>query len=311
MIIIVLDKFEIHYFLKPNSHSLDAIIQNRCEAEFLAIAYEIAKSLDLDITLNAEALREGGLKEVWEVIGKNSNQISVLLIALTAVFSYLAIPDTDLNELQKENLRLQNYQLKQEILSNDLKEKDVLIPLEAANRNSKIITRRSNFYKLLHSSPEVKKVGFTNFNSNNKTKKTELIIGRPSFIHFIQRSNKLPVEIDENALIEIVAPVLREGSAKWKGIYKDEQIGFHMMDHIYREAVLNKKISFIRGHSIKCILEIHRELNETGEIIIKKYSVKTVLETLQNDLSQETNSGKKHRKAKAIAGEQNDFFIQK
>jgi hypothetical protein len=61
-----LKKFEIHYFLPDNMHSMDAVVKNKCEAEFLAIAYEVIRLLELDITLNTEALKEGGLRDIWE-----------------------------------------------------------------------------------------------------------------------------------------------------------------------------------------------------------------------------------------------------
>tara|TARA_B100001765_G_C19431725_1_gene305876 strand:- start:225 stop:905 length:681 start_codon:yes stop_codon:yes gene_type:complete len=222
----------------------------------------------------------------------------------------MAIPDSDLTELQKENLKLQNQQLRYEIQKNNLNESDVIYPIKLANENPKVITRRSNFYKTLNNNQEVKKVGFSKFNKNNEKDKSEMIIKRPSFINFIQRSNKLPVEIDENAVIEIVAPVLREGGSKWKGIYLDEPIGFVISDIVYKTSVLNKEISFTSGNSIKCVLEIHKELNEVGEEIVKKYNVQTVLETIKSGSSQETPSGKRYKKVKAINGVQNDFFAQ-
>ena len=61
---ITAEKFEIHYYLKDGSHSMDAVVKNKCEAELLAVAYEIIDLLDLDVTINAEALREGGVKEL-------------------------------------------------------------------------------------------------------------------------------------------------------------------------------------------------------------------------------------------------------
>jgi hypothetical protein len=77
-------------------------------------------------------------------------------------------------------------------------------------------------------------------------------------------SVELPIEIDENAQIEIVAPVLRKGKTRWKGIYNEEFINFFMDDPIYNDAVLAKQISFKSGDVITCVLEIHRELN--GEL---------------------------------------------
>ena len=287
---------------------MDAVVKNECEAEFLAVAYEVISLLDLDITLNAEALQEGGIKELWKVLGENSSQLTVFLLVLTAVFTYQMIPDSELTGLQKENLRLQNEQLRKELLQSEINENTIKNHVTSANENQKIVTRRSNFYRKLDHNLEVRKLGFSTLDKDQKPIGDEIIILKGDFLHFIQRSNKLPVETDESAQIEIVAPVLREGKAKWKGIYNEESISFFMDDHIYKDAVLSKRISFTSGNVITCVLEIHKELNEVGEVVIKKYSVQTVLDKIENGTAKETSSGKKYRADKKIQDSQGEFF---
>ncbi|MDD3019888.1 MAG: hypothetical protein PHX61_02775 [Alphaproteobacteria bacterium] len=304
----IANKFEIHYFLNNDSHSMDAVVKNSCEAEFLAVAYEIIDFFELDITLNAEVLREGGIRELWEALGKNSSQLTILLLVLTAIFTYCMIPDSELTQLQKENLKLQNEKLKEELSKIEVNKKIVDTHIENANKNQKIVTRRSNFYKTLNANQEVTKVGFSTLDKDQKRVGNEVIVPRTEFIYFIQRSNKLPIEIDENAQIEIVAPVLREGKAKWKGLYNEELISFFMDDRIYKAAVLTKQISFKNGDILTCVLEIHKELNEVGEIVITKYSVQTVLDKIENDLPTETQGGKKYRREKKIQDSQGKLF---
>ena len=59
-------KFELHYFLSNDIHSIDAILRNKCEAELLAIVYEAISIMGLDVTIEAEALQEGGSKRIME-----------------------------------------------------------------------------------------------------------------------------------------------------------------------------------------------------------------------------------------------------
>lgn len=186
------NKFEIHYFLKDGSHSMDATDKNKCEAEFLAVAYEIIDLLDLGITLNAEALREGGVKDVWEFIGKNSPQFLVICAVLTALFAYKGIPDAELTGLKKENLRLENKKLKEELSKIEISEDVVEAHIKTVNENQKVVTRRSNFYRILNLNEEVQQVGFSTLDKDQKPLGNEIVVQRPNFLHFIQRTNKLP-----------------------------------------------------------------------------------------------------------------------
>ncbi len=43
--IVEIDLFQIHYYLKDKSHSMDALTLNKVEAEFLKISKEVAKYL--------------------------------------------------------------------------------------------------------------------------------------------------------------------------------------------------------------------------------------------------------------------------
>lgn len=298
-------KFEIHYFLQNDSHSMDAIVRNKCEAEFLAIAYEIIRTLELVFTLEAEAHEEGGLRDIWKFVGKNGTQISIFIAALALIVSLKPATDVTLTELQKEETRLSIEEkklniekLKRELSDGNTPTQETLKKAStAANQNHVIVVHKSNFYKKLNYYEKVTQVGFTALDNDNNPVSNEMIIPRSDFPKFILLSNKLPVEIIEDAQIEIVAPVLREGRAKWKGIYVDPPaISFEMNDTAFKEAVLAKQISFKNGDIIRCVLEIHREVNEVGEIIIIKYAVQAVLDKIENGIRTETESGKKYRR---------------
>lgn len=298
-------KFEIHYFLQNNSHSMDAIVRNKCEAEFLAIAYEIIRILELGITLEAEAHEEGGLRDIWNFIGENGTQISILISVLALIVALKPETDTELVELQKTETRLSIEEKKLNIeklkreSSGDNNPTQVTLKKASAsvNQNHKVVVHKSNFYKKLSHYDKVTQVGFSILDDKSKPISSETYVPRSEFNKFVLLSNRLPTETIEDAQIKIVAPVLLEGRAKWKGIYVDPPaISFEMNDTAFKEAVLSKQISFKSGDIILCVLEINRELNEVGEIVITKYAVQTVLDKIENGIKIETESGKKYRR---------------
>jgi hypothetical protein len=61
------NKFELHYFFNDDdkSHSMDAVIRNKCEHELIQIATTIAKELNIQIKVETQAYKEGGLTEIW------------------------------------------------------------------------------------------------------------------------------------------------------------------------------------------------------------------------------------------------------
>lgn len=303
---VAMNKFETHYFLRDEQHSMNAVMRNKCEAELLAVVYELIEIFELDITLNAEALQEGGLRQLWSSCGKHAGPAGFIISVLTFIVTCAGLPDRELVELQKENLRLQNEQIKQDGGKVDVDAFQSY--LETAFKNPKVAVRRSNFYRELNDNPEVTDVGFSILDERQEIVGDEIVVPKSRFMGFILETNKLPVEIDENAEIEIVAPVLRESKAQWKGIYKGEIIGFYMDDPAYRRDVLDKKVSFKNGNAIVCVLNIHKELNEVGDEIVKKYSVATVLDRIESGSSVETISGKIYRHEKRLKNAQADLF---
>ena len=311
---ITAEKFEIHYYLKDGSHSMDAVVKNKCEAELLAVAYEIIDLLDLDVTINAEALREGGVKELWNLFVKETSvgeKIVIVLMLLQTAIALIPKNDPELVKLQKEEIALSIEEKKLNIqkLEDELANGEVSEATKAIiNGNPKIVTRRSNFYRKLNFGEEVKEVGFSTLDKNQEPLGNEIIIPKRDFPHFILRTNKLPIDTDENAQIEIVAPVLQKGNAKWRGIYKGETINFSMNDPDFKEAVLAKQISFKNGDVIVCVLDIHRELNEIGEVKPKDYIVRIVLDKHENGVLTETSEGKKYRREKKVRDSQGELF---
>ncbi len=288
-------KFEIHYHLQNKSHSIDALVRNKCEAEFLAIAYEIISQFELGITLEAEAWSEGGLRDRWKTLSFTDKIASVTLLVTVLATVMSRVPVSD--PLQDTKNCLEIEKLRQELSQDVISQTVIDSCAEYIQKSPKIRTRRSNFYKHLRHNEKVYKIGFSSLDEDSAPITDEKTVLRPDFPKFILLSNKLPVEIIEDAQIEIVAPVLREGNAKWKGIYiEPTPISFEMNDREFKQAVLAKQISFKNGDIILCVLEIHREVNEVGELATPKYAVQTVLDKIENGVRKETASSKKYRR---------------
>ncbi len=309
------EKLELHYYFNDVSHSMNALVRNQCESEFLAIAIEIAKELNFAVELESEAYREGGLKEIWKVIGKNGVQVSILISVIAIVSSRVPLNDPEIDDLQKQNLRLSIEEkklrirmLNKELEQDHVNENTIIKVAEALETNLKIVTRKSNFYKQLNRYNKVDRIGFSSLNSNDFPIIDERIVLRNKFRNFIIQSHNLTPIIVEDALIEIVAPVLREGRFKWKGVYDNESIYFSMNDKEFNLDVLHEVISFKHGTAIECVLLNHQKLDETGEIQITGHSVSTVLRKIDSNENVETLQGKKYKFNKKQVDAQASLF---
>lgn len=311
-------KFEIHYYLADKSHSMNAVIKNKCEAEFLAVANEVAAIFGIQLELESQALEEGGIREIWIAIGTNSAQIALLISALTFVFSLVPQQDQELIDLQKQEVRLSIEEkkltiekLKKESEKGRLTEEAINSTAQIAIDSYKVVTRRSNFYKSISNCEKTYQVGFSCLDLENKPLDDEKIVKNSNFRNFFVTSNELkPIEI-KSARIEIVSPVLKEGKAKWKGIYEGESISFSMDDKEFKRAVLSREISFKNGAEIVCVLFIHKKVDELGEVVTSGYSVDVVIENIDSGLSKETPQGKKYRHTQKLIEAQNDLFQDK
>ncbi len=308
-------KFELHYYLADASHSMNALVRNKCEAEFLAVATEVANVLGIYLELDCEALKEGGVREIWSALGVNSAQIALLISTLTLIWSVIPHDDQELIDLQKEDLRLSIEQRKKALrdISEDLENGQVRAETiesaaNIASRNYKVVTRKSNFYKTISLYEKIISVGFGNLDCSGKSVSDEKIVNRSDFSRFILTSHDLEPLVDSSAYVEIVAPVLVEGKAKWKGTYDGQLISFHMNDRDFKAAVTSKRMSFKNGDGIVCVLHVHKKLDELGEVVTAGYSVEVVLENVHSGIVRETNQGRVFRHTKKLQDGQGDMF---
>ncbi|MFT6908901.1 MAG: regulator of replication initiation timing [Oleiphilaceae bacterium] len=311
--------FELHYYLKNDNHLIDATLRNRCESELLAILYEAAFVLSIDIELYSCIPSEGGFRDFWKALGKNNNQITIFLVLTTIILSRIPTTDPEIEKLEKElkNLTIEETKLNieklklelQSLSPNEVDQTKINKAAKIIDKNLKIVKRRSNLYTLLTNEETVEKIGFSLINSEDgEYYSDERQIPRDNFFRFIISSDTLRAEVDENAMIEIISPVLKEGRFKWKGVYNETVISFNMNDSEFKEDVLFDNVAFKHGTCIRCVLRKAREIDEVGDIKITGFNVKTVLEVVEGDAKQLTKQGIRYRHNKTLKDSQQDFF---
>ena len=309
------NKIELHYYFQDESHAMNAIVRNDCEKELLLIFKDIVASMDIEVSIESEAFFEGGLKEKWKLIGKNSAQITLIIAALTIFLSRIPVENKELVNLQIENLKLDNELKKQELkkINNNLKNNEDLTEevvekvIEILSKDYKLIWHKSNYYKKLNFYPKVTKLTTQQLDDNNTPVEVERTVSRNEFGNFILRSDIFPPNLDEEAIIDIISPVLKKGNFSWKGFYKGEIITFEMSDKDFKNSVLNKEIEFNNGSAIKCVLQQNRKIDDIGLVQIVKNKVLTVLEVITGDSTLLTAHGKKYKYNKQHKDDQLQF----
>lgn len=305
--------FELHYFLRDGSHSMDAVVRNKCEREILAVFFEVAAQIGADISLETFAHAEGGLKEFWRAIGRSNNQLALLVAVVALLLTRLPVVDTEMDALEKEakRLEIENLQLEIDKLEEGAEDRErnqkvaetVAVTLQG---NGKIAVRRSNYYRLLVDYAKVEAVGYV---ASPEKPTPEQVVTRQDFSLFVLKSDRLPTEVDENALIEVFAPVLVEGGYHWRGYYLGQAISFVMGDDQFKDAIIAREVQFKNGTRIRCVLNIHRKFDELGEVAITGYTVSTVLDQAESGLDfVETLQGRRYRQAKSLRESQGRLF---
>jgi hypothetical protein len=285
---------------------MDAFVRNKCEKEFLSIMKEAARLLEIEIQIDSEAHHEGGLRDIWKLIGNNTNQITLLLLAATLYFQACPRTNKEIEDLQKEDLKkgIQEKSLNIEILKRELQKDSVKISADTITKavsifelNFKLNKHKSNFYWNLISYPKVS-------NDNEKPVETPAKVERKDFSRYIMVSDEIPTSPIENATIDIISPVLKKGNYKWKGYYEGKPIDFFMKDEQYKQSVIKGEVSFQNGNGIVCVLSFSRKLDEEGEIQNYNYSVTTVLKKVELGQELETAQGRIYWERKELEKQQ-------
>lgn len=309
------NKIELHYYLGNESHLIDAFVRHKCATEILTIAKDLINAFGFNIAVLSDVPTQGGFIENWKLAGENEDELTLVASVISLVLSKVPPSNKALEKMQKENLKLETKEKRSTIdrlkdeLADGKKITNTLIQTAAAffEADFKLIKHKSNFYLALQKYNAVEKISTNIFFDNTPIGK-DRIVERQDFHRFILSSNKLPEQIIENAVIEVVSPVLKSGKYKWKGIYNEKAVGFTMKDEDYLKSVIKKEVSFQSGFSFQCILKINRVINDFGVIQVRNYTVLTVLGKMHGNAVIETEQGKRFKRTKEDLENQLSLF---
>lgn len=265
-------QFIIHYYLNDDSHSMNAFVRNAMEKDFLSIVNTISSSLNLKIELESRAAKEGGFIEILDIIEAHPVSSTIIVssagYAIKRFLEYLLTGAYKKNKLENEKLELEILKLKKESTGVDDNQLE-----------QKLARPISNYYAKIEKYEKIRAVGFGNEVNN------EYVVQRDEFRNFILIDDK-EEEVDDDANIEIISPVLKEGRYKWRGIYKNESIDFSMGDSKFKNDIIDGRYDFGNGSFINCQLFITKTYDEFGnECKNRSYRVAKVYETKRDNLN--------------------------
>jgi hypothetical protein len=309
----IVNKIELHYFFADESHSMNALIRNKCESYLLGILKEISTVLNARLKIETEAFAEGGLKERFVLLGK-----SELLRSFAAgIFHYVLPLEVDIektvSEENKNDSKQRIERMRRELRDqeNDPKAKVDMDNVNTLFRNNlKIIKLKSNFYRQLNNCEKATKISVQLVNSTGALTGKANTINRKRFGSYMLVADTLKPETNEAAVIEIVSPVLKNGSYKWKGIYiaTGKLISFSMKDDSFKDTIISQGLQFKNGTRIECVMECTRKMSEFGEVVVTGYSVLEVSKKLDDEVATEMPNVRTVKKKKEPVMQQLDLF---
>lgn len=196
------NKLELHYYFNDDSHSMDAFVRNKCEAELLALINEVKTQLGFDFHIDAEALNEGTLRERWKFVGENAPQIGIILSIIAIIISVSQLYESKQDEMDEELKRLSIEEkklfiekLKKELYEGQASNDSIKDTALSINNDLKVLTRKSNFYKALDNYEKVVAVSFNPLTIENKPIYPEKQILKSEFYKYILSTNEIPEEV--------------------------------------------------------------------------------------------------------------------
>lgn len=258
-------KFQVHYYFDDESHSMNAFVRNRAEKDLLEAVKRVLELTEITSEIETEAYSEGGLIET----------LNLVIPSLSAVVIFLS---PAINEILKHHFTKSRIDdaIKEETLKslqfdNAIKELDCETKLNKALEDKVVRRHVSNYYSRINGCEKVEKVGFKNLSARTD----EIVIPRNKFKDFILIDDKAVTE-DDDAEIEIISPVLKEGTFNWRGTYKEDRIDFSMGDAKFKAEVINCQHQFANGFVMNCQLQISITFDEFGDEKRRSYSVRKV-----------------------------------
>lgn len=315
-----INSLELHYWFTDKTHTMNAFIQNKCEYEFLGILKEIAKTFDADLIIETEAFGEGGMLRKFNLSSKKPDNLTTLKVTIVTALAIgifvtplttsvlkttehiidKIFEDEELKTIEKNKLQSATEKDKAEIekvkAETENLKLDAELKRQKLNDNSLIKKKKSNFYEELENYSKVNQFSIKAKNANKKSLEEEKFIERDKFKEFILISDNIDAEVINNAIIEIITPVLKKGNYKWIGIFNGETVIFTMKSNEFKTLVQTGKINFKNGSTIDCYVEVRRKINNEGIEQIVGYDIVRVNNYYENDKPVETPEGRSYRK---------------
>lgn len=303
--LVKINLFQLHYYLKENSHSMNALTLNKIEGEFLKIVDEISRTFNCKVIVESKAIEEGGIKSIYALLTNESNikytlSIGVFIITtltniLTNVVSNKLSEDKKQSALTKKKNILEIEKLTQEIILNSIEiaektgsnQKEINIEvdedrlkeqIEKVIVSNKIKKYKSNIYKNLLKENKVNKFSSQILSTQRKPISEERIVLRQNFKNYIYNEEKLEPRYLNGIELEIISPVLNEKKMTWRALFNDENITFKVKDDNFQNLIINKGLSFNNGTILLCDMEIKLKQDSNGDI---KETSKTVYDVTQ------------------------------
>lgn len=273
-------QFIIHYYLADKSHSMDTFAKNSIEKDFLNIINVIKNEFNVEIKLESKVPKEGGFVEILDIIEAHpvastiiASSVSYTIKQIAELIKYFLSGKYKKDKLELEKSALENEKLKLEI--SKLKNENTDNQLE-----QKIARPLSNYYTKIEKYEKIEAVGF------GKTINDEYKVERKDFKNFILSDDK-ETNIDDEANIELISPVLKEGKYRWRGIYKGEIVDFSMGDSKFKNDIINGRYGFGNGSFINCQLHITKTYDNFGNENKNRriYRVTKVYETKRDNIN--------------------------
>lgn len=284
-----LEVLQLHYYLSEHSHSMDAKIYNKVESELLKIIDEVARILDLEISIEIQALEEGGIKAIYKFLNKKKTKRQIVIIGaffagivgtvMSDVISDKIKSDPEMEKLKKEKIELEIKKLKKDLSADkelefpENKEEEIKINKEFVDslavyisEINKVKISKSKFYEFLLKEGKVEKISTQELDSNFKPKSIEKFVPRKDFKLFVINQAEIDSDYKYNAELEIVSPVLKTSKLNWRALYNGEQITFSLKDDNFKNLIANKSLQFSNGTKIICELETKQKMDDDGKI---------------------------------------------
>ncbi|GAB7562511.1 hypothetical protein LG202_05500 [Methylobacillus methanolivorans] len=264
-------KFQVHYYFDDDSHSMNAFVRNRAEKDLLEAVKRILELTSTAAEIETEAFKEGGLIETLNLIVPSLSAVAIFLSpAINEILKHHFTKNKTDDAIKEETLKgLQ--------LDNALKELDYENKFSNSLEDKLVKKHVSNYYSRILGYEKIDRVGFKNL--SRKTE--EIVIPRSKFKDFILVDDKTVTE-DDDAEIEIISPVLKEGTFNWRGSYKEQRIDFSMGDAKFKNEVINGQHQFANGFVMNCLLQVTTTFDEFGDEKRRSYSVQKVYGTKES-----------------------------